>query len=337
MTRSTTPSGTGALPFYACLAFLCAAFIAGISFGVASVGPGDIWGAVIGEDRDSVASMLFFSVRLPRTLAGLFAGIGLSVAGVILQSVMNNPLASPNTIGINAGAGLTLFLSILLVPDAVAAVPAAAFAGALVTAVVVFAIAQKTGAARGTIILAGIAVTGFVSAWGRILMLTNPDILYGASDFFLGDISAVTIKRLVAPVIIISTGFAGSIILSRALNVLSLGDPIARSLGLHVPVVRFVAIVTASALSGAVVSYGGLIGFVGLIVPHVCRVFVGNDAGRLIPCSAAFGGGLVILCDLAARTLFAPSEIPVGIVLSIIGSPFFVFLLFRRKGGFTHD
>ena len=163
-----------------------------------------------------------------------------------------------------------------------------------------------------------------------------PDVLVGSLSFRVGGVAGLTLERLAFPAVYIGVGLLAALLLSHDMDVLSLGDETARSLGLRVQATRFLLLGTAAALAGAAVSFAGLLGFVGLIVPHAARFLVGGEARRLLPTSILLGAAFLTLCDVAARLLFAPYELPVGIVMSFLGCPFFLYLLIRRKGGHAH-
>ena len=293
----------------------------------------DILEVLAGNDTSSTAHLLITTVRIPRIFGGVLAGIGLSVSGVILQGVMNNSLASPNTIGVNSGAGFAVMLAMLLFPSYSSTIPLFSFLGALFTTLIIFLLAYLADSSRMTIILAGITVSSFLSAGINTIKLLDTDITVNLTSFMIGSLSGLTLNHLALPAVFILAAFFLACLLGRFLNLLTLGDDIARSLGLHVGAVRFLLLVISSILAGCVVSFAGMLSFVGLIVPHICRQLFGNDARFLIPCSALLGSSFVLLCDLLGRVLFSPFELPVGILMSFIGGPFFLYLLLRRKGG----
>ena len=287
---------------------------------------------ILGQRGDSAAARIFLYVRIPRTLAAMLSGAALSAAGVILQTVLNNALAGPNIIGVNAGAGLFATAAAVFFPGAAGLVPAASFLGALLAAGSIYALAWRTGSSRMTIVLAGVAVSSFLSAGVDCLTTLFPDEALGASTFMAGGFSNVTLASLRLPGWYIAAGLAAALLLSRDMNVLALGDDVAASLGLRVSRCRLLLLAAASLLAGSAVSFAGLLGFVGLIVPHFCRFLVGTDCRRLLPLSGLLGAAFVTLCDLLARTLFSPYELPVGIIMSFLGGPFFLWLLLHRKG-----
>jgi len=270
-------------------------------------------------------------VRAPRVIAAMLAGAALAVSGSILQGTLGNYLAGPNIIGVNSGAGLGAFLAMAFLPLESGAVPVAAFAGALLATLLIFFISSRAGKGKVTIILAGVAISSIMSAGIDVIKTVFPDIAVDGNSFLIGGFSGVTAKRIFPAAILIAIGLVLSFYMAKAVDIIGLGDETALSLGMNVKLVRFILIVCASVLAGAAVIFSGLLGFVGLIVPHMVRRFTGSSHRALIPCAAIGGAAFVVLCDLLARVVFAPYEIPVGIVMSFIGAPFFLFLLLRKR------
>lgn len=318
--------------FYILIVLLIISCIAGLVFGSVNIPIDEVIGVIFNRNTSPKPEVIIRSVRLPRVIAGVLAGAGLGTAGVIIQSVMNNSLASPNTIGVNSGAGFFVMLSMMIFPQSTIAKPLMAFVGALLTSLLILGIAYIAEKSRVTIVLAGIAVSSFLSAGMNMMKVLDTDISVNAMQFLVGSLSGVTMKSLLYPSIGIGLGIACAVIFGRALNIINLGDGVASSIGLRVNLFRIIFIVIASVLAGFVVSFSGLIGFVGLIVPHICRYFFGHDSRILIPASALMGAVFVLLSDLIGRTLFAPYELPVGIILSLMGAPFFLYLLMRKGG-----
>ena len=311
---------------------LLACIFAGILLGSVPLHPASVLRCLAGLDKDSTTYILVNTVRLPRVMGAVLAGMGLATAGVLLQSVMNNSLASPNTIGVNSGAGFAVMLT-LMFGGASYCIPAAAFAGALLTTLTIFGLAYAADSSRTTIILAGITVSSFLNAGINTIKLLDTDITVNLTTFMIGSLSGLTFDNLKFPAAAILTALFLSFPAAKSVNVLNLGDDIARSLGLHVILVRLFMLVLSSILSGCVVSYAGLLSFVGLIVPHICRRLFGNDARILLPCSALLGASFVLICDILGRVLFSPFELPAGVLMSFVGGPFFLYLLFTKKGG----
>ena len=268
---------------------------------------------------------------------GLLAGSALAAAGVLLQAVLNNAMASPNVIGVNAGAGLAALCAAALWPAHPNAVQPAAFAGALAAALLVYGLALGAGVSRTTLVLAGLAVSGMLTAGMNTIKLLYPDAIAGASDFLVGGLSGVTLSGLKGAVPYLITGTLLALLLAADLNVLCLGEQSAASLGLHIGAVRFLGILAAALLAGAAVSFAGLLSFVGLLAPHIARRLVGNNHRILLPAAMLLGAAFVVLCDVLARCLFAPFELPVGILLSLIGGPFFLGLLLHGRGRRMYD
>ena len=318
-------------------ALLAAALLLSVGCGSQWYTPARLWQALCAADAaDPVWRILCF-VRLPRTAAAVLAGAALGVAGALIQSVLNNAMASPNVIGVNAGAGLGALLAASLVPGAAALLPGAAFAGALAAALFIWLLAAVAGLSRTTLILAGVTVSSILTACMNTLKLLFPDAAVGSTAFLLGTLSGVTTAQLQRALPWLAAGFVLAGLLAADLNVLQLGEDMAAGLGLPVARVRFAALLTAALLAGAAVSFAGLLGFVGLLAPHIARRLVGGDNRRLLPVTALASADLMLLCDVAARVLFAPFELPVGVLLSLVGGPFFLFLLLRRKRSRLYD
>ena len=318
-------------------ALLAAALLLSVGCGSQWYTPARLWQALCAADAaDPVWRILCF-VRLPRTAAAVLAGAALGVAGALIQSVLNNAMASPNVIGVNAGAGLGALLAASLVPGAAALLPGAAFAGALAAALFIWLLAAVAGLSRTTLILAGVTVSSILTACMNTLKLLFPDVAVGSTAFLLGTLSGVTTAQVQRALPWLAAGFVLAALLAADLNVLQLGEDMAAGLGLPVARVRFAALLTAALLAGAAVSFAGLLGFVGLLAPHIARRLVGGDNRRLLPVTALASADLMLLCDVAARVLFAPFELPVGVLLSLVGGPFFLFLLLRRKRSRLYD
>ena len=313
------------------LALLAGAFFLSLYFGSASIRFWDALGELLRGEAVSSDSRILLYLRLPRALGAVLAGSALAVAGVLIQAVLQNPMAAPNIIGVNSGAGLGAVLLLALFPSAIAYLPLAAFLGAILACLCIYFISASMGARRTTVILVGIAVGAILNAGINTVKTLFPDSIYDAETFMVGGLSGVTLARLWPAAVCIGIGFVLSLLFARDADILSLGGDTAGSLGMNVKGTRFLFLILASMLAGAAVSFAGLLGFVGLVVPHICRYFVGQNHRWLIPVSALGGAVLVLLCDLLCRILFVPYEIPVGILLSFVGGPFFLILLLRRK------
>ena len=308
-----------------------------LCLGSTTLSPALVPQALLGQLEGSVEGQIIQYVRLPRTCGCLLAGMALAVSGAVIQSVLNNPLAAPNIIGVNSGAGLMVVLCSALFPQSVTLTPLAAFLGAflgvLVTCVLGVIFTERTGASRITLVLAGVAVSNIFSAGIDALVTFFPDAVLSYTDFRIGGLNNLSMDRIVPAFWVVLAALVLLFSLSSEMDILALGRETAQSLGLPVKPLRLALLALAAALAGAAVSFAGLLGFVGLIVPHIMRRTVGEDSRPLLAACALGGASLLTLCDLLSRVLFAPYEIPVGIVLSLAGGPFFIWLLLRQRGG----
>ncbi|MCF2616184.1 iron ABC transporter permease [Oscillibacter valericigenes] len=324
------------LRIYAALAALVLAVsLLNLCLGAEKVPPAEVLRALTGGGSGTTAFRIVRYVRLPRLCACLLAGGALAASGAIIQGVLSNALAAPSTIGVNAGAGLTVALCCAIAPTAVKLVPLAAMAGAFLGVMTVLLIARRTGASKITLVLAGVAVSSIFSAGIDAVVTFVPEALNGYSDFRIGGFSGVSMARLLPALWPALLSFVLSLSLHNEMDVLLLGREQAQSLGLPAERLRIVLLGLAAVLAGSAVSVGGLVGFVGLIVPHIMRRLVGEESGPLLVSSVLGGAALLGGCDLLGRMLFAPYEIPVGIVMALAGGPFFIWLLQRR--GRLHD
>lgn len=280
----------------------------------------------------TVAGRIFWYARFPRTMACLLAGAALSAAGCVIQNVLANPLASPNIIGVNAGAGLAVTVCCAFGAVSGWIIAGAAFGGAFAAVLLVSAAAKMVGASRTTVILAGVAVNAFLGAVSDAVTNLVPDAAVMSSDFRVGGFGGVVSARLIPAGVLIVLALGAVFALHNELEILSLGEDTAKSLGMNAARMRTIFLALAALLCGAAVSFAGLLGFVGLIVPHAVRRFAGNECRRLLPLCALWGGAFVTVCDLMARLLFRPQELPVGILLSALGGPFFLYILSKRGG-----
>lgn len=334
-TSSTPHDDRPALFAALCAAVLLCALLS-MCLGAVAIPPGEVLSALLEAPQGATAQIVRYA-RLPRTCGCLLAGAALAVSGGVIQSVLGNPLAAPNIIGVSSGAGFGVALFGALAPTMAAASPAAAFAGALLGMLLVLTIAERTGASKLTLVLAGAAVSGMFSAGIDAVVTFVPDALNGYSDFRIGGLANLAMSRIVPAFWIVLAAMALIFSLAGDLDVLLLGADTAQSLGLRAKPLRLVLLALAAALAGAAVSFSGLLGFVGLIVPHIMRRLIGEESRPLLAGCALGGAAILTLCDLLARLLFAPYELPVGIVLSLAGGPFFIWLLLRQRGGRSHD
>ncbi|WP_307739139.1 iron chelate uptake ABC transporter family permease subunit [uncultured Parolsenella sp.] len=316
----------------------CLVLVAAVSLmvGASSVGPSELLSYLAGGDLSPVARNILVNMRIPRVAAGLLAGASLALSGLLIQTVLDNPLASPSIMGVNSGAGLAVLLVSAVPALGAAGDPArlalAAFGGAALAALAVFAVSARAGVSRLTVVLAGVALNAVFGAGQNAVLTVVPNVYVGTSSFLVGGFSGVLAGDLVAPAALSAVGLAVALALAPTLNLLALGDEGAHALGVNVRTVRIVALASASLLAASAVSFAGLLGFVGLVVPHLVRRVFGTDVRRLAPLCVIWGAAFTVACDTFARTAFAPYEIPVGIPLALLGGPFFIHLIMRGRG-----
>lgn len=286
---------------------------------------------------DNVDAQIFFIARLPRVLAGALVGSTLAAAGVILQALLRNPLATPFTLGVSAGAALGAMLAIAFHLDVGAmgatSVPTASFVGSLAGTAIVYFLATRVhgGLSTNVILLAGVTMNSFFSA-----IITFVQYLIDFADWYrtarwlLGNLDVSSFRPILAATPLLVLSFGMFALLPRALNLLTLGDDIASARGVEVVRVQRIAFISSSLATGAAVSLAGPIGFIGIVVPHLVRLLVGSDHRIVLPAAALFGASFLVVCDLIARTIMSPIELPVGIVTAMIGGPFFLWLLVRK-------
>ncbi len=312
----------------ALLVLATAGLVTSIMLGSVPVPPAEIW-QYLSTNETTVNGEIIRNIRLPRALVALLVGINLALSGAILQAVMKNPLADPHIIGISSGAGLTGIFVMLLYPEAGRLVPLFAFVGAMAAAILIYVLAWKNGISPVRIILAGVAVSAFLGAGISAMLIFYSDRVHGALMWMIGGLSARSWPHvnLLLPYTVAGTllAFLGA----RHINVLQLGDDLAKSLGLRVELTRLCLTALAALLAASAVSVVGLLGFVGLIVPHTARLMLGSDYRFLLPGAALLGAATVTFCDTFARTAFSGAELPVGIIMAALGAPFFLFLLRR--------
>lgn len=312
----------------AAFAFLaCIGLGLSITQGSVKISLPEIWQAFTGGITQTTHGQILLNIRLPRTVVAALVGMNLALAGAILQGIMKNPLADPHIIGISSGAGLTGIMVMLMFPEYPGLVTPAAFLGAMGAALCIYILAWKNGIRPIRIILAGVAVSAFLGAGISAMLIFYSDRVHGALMWMVGGLSARswTHVEIIWPYAVI--GFVLALGGARHLNILQLGDEVAKGLGLRVEMTRIFMTAVAAILAASAVSVAGLLGFVGLIVPHVARLIVGSDYRFLLPGAAILGVAVVTLSDTLARTAFSPAELPVGIIMAIAGAPFFLYLL----------
>lgn len=314
------------------LALIVIGIFASVAFGAVSLSPGQIVSGLF-DDSDRVAHQIVWNLRVPRVLVAGMVGMNLALSGALLQGIMRNPLAAPAIVGVTAGAGLAATAVMVMFSGLPTFLPLAAFAGAMTASVVVYLLSWQPGLGTSPVrmILAGVAITSMIGAVTTTLMVVYSDRVQPVILWLAGNLVARSWNHLEIIWPYSLGGLALAFLLVRQLNVLQLGDQTAQGLGVRIERSRFMGMGLAALLAASAVSVAGLVGFVGLMIPHIMRLLGGYNHSYLIPASAAGGAALMIWADLGARTLMAPTEIPVGIITALMGGPFFVFLLYRTR------
>ncbi len=287
---------------------------------------------LIGKTNNQYAHQIIYNLRLPRTLLDLLVGIQMGMAGALLQGLLRNPLASPNIIGVNTGAGLAAVIFMTIMPAQLHLIPPAAFLGALVASLIVYLLSLRPGSnSTVTIILAGVALSAMFSGITSALMIIFSDELGVTYSWLIGGLNGRgwPYFEMLWPYTIV--GVLAAIYISPKMNLFLLGDEVGKNLGLSTEVSKLLTIITASILAGSAVSVAGTIGFIGIIAPHTARLLIGNDYRFLIILSGILGGLLLTVADTVARVAFQPVEIPVGIITAVLGAPFFLLILYRKQ------
>ncbi len=318
---------------------LLVSVLLGIFCGSTSLTPAALWEALTAGDPQSPAFRILVYVRLPRVWGTVICGAALAVSGAVIQGVLRNHLASPGIIGVNAGAGLAVTVCAALGILGGWRLSLLAFLGALLAVIPISLGAGRRGASRSTVILMGVALNSLLGALSDTVRTVFPDVGVTTGHFRVGDFSAVSYGGLMPATVVIAVGLLLILTLTGELDLLALGEETACGLGLRTRAARMTLLLLAALLAGAAVSICGLLSFVGLLIPHAVRRGAGKSscpARHLIPLCALFGGGFVCLCDTLSRVLFAPYEIPVGILMAFFGAPFFLFILLKGKGGEDH-
>jgi len=286
----------------------------------------------------NVDAQIFFIARLPRTLAGALVGSTLASAGVVFQGLLRNPLATPFTLGVSAGAALGAMLAITFSWSfawaGVSAAAAASFIGSLAAVGIVYALARARhrGLSTNVLLLAGVTMNAFFSALILFVQyFADFSQTYRILRWLMGDLDVSSYQPIVTALPLVVIAFAVFAWLARPLNLLSMGSESASTRGLNVVGAQRAAFLSASLATGAAVSVGGPVGFVGIVVPHLVRLMVGPDHRLVLPASALFGAAFLVACDVLARTVMAPIELPVGVITALIGGPFFLWLLVRKR------
>lgn len=276
---------------------------------------------------------MIMHLRMVRIASALLCGSALSLSGSLLQQTLNNPMAGPSLLGINASAALSVLLGMLLFPSLAQLLPLFSSVGALVGSLIVFSLAAMYRFSRLTLILSGIALSTVLGAVSDALLTIFPDLVAVKVDFLVGSFAHITFAQLslLSPLLVMAMLIA--CLMGRPLTMLSLGDECATSLGLRVNRVRLLLLALSAILSALAISLCGLVGFLGLLVPHIARKMIPAHEALHLPFTALLGGCIALIADTTARLIFAPYELPVGIVLSALGGPSFLVVLIKYRRG----
>lgn len=314
----------------ALLILLATACLVSMAVGSAGYSVPEILRALFNEEKSAIKTIVI-NLRLPRIILAILIGASLAAAGALLQSVMRNPLADPGTIGVSAGAGTAATTILLLFPNLTSSVPLFAFGGAALACVLIYMMAWKEGVDPTRIILSGVAINSVLGAYNSLLQLLNSDSLEGVLAFMNGSLSGRSWSQVRLLSVYASIGLVLAFLCIKSANALQLGDEMAKSLGVKVSGSRVLLSGVAAFLAASTVSVAGMIGFVGLVVPHISRLLVGSDYKAMLPTSVVLGALVLLVADTVGRTIVPGMEIPVGIVMAVCGGPFFLYLL-RKKG-----
>lgn len=330
-------------PFWVSVLILVIAVVLSIAVGSVFISPGvvlSVLGAALTgsplppEIPDSFRSILI-DLRLPRTVLMMLSGAALSVSGASYQGLFRNPLADPYLIGVASGAGLGAVIAMSLQASGAwgwLIIPLAAFAAALLTVTAVFFLARVGRTLPATnLILAGVAVSSFATALTSFIMISSTGEIRRAVIWLLGGSSLSGWQPVTAALPYIALGAGALLLMGHVLNVLQFGDEQAQQLGISVERMRLIIVAAASLATAAAVAFTGIIGFVGLVVPHLCRLVWGGDYRRLLPLSLVCGASFLLFADILARVLLSPQELPVGIITALAGAPFFLWVLRRAR------
>ncbi|HEX2990836.1 MAG TPA: iron ABC transporter permease [Anaerolineales bacterium] len=323
-------------PFLLSLLSLLIAILLSLAIGSVFIPPAELWRVISGAAAGDTSRTILLDIRLPRTVLIALVGAALAGSGAAYQGLFRNPLADPYLIGVASGAGLGAILAMSIrwpyTTLGLLVVPMAAFLTSLLTVYIVYLIAHIGGSVPTTnLILAGVAVSSFAVSLTSFLMLRSTGEVRRALGWLLGGVSLVSWDATLALIPYLALGLGTLILGGYSLNIMQFGDDQAMQMGLNVRRAKFIIIVAASLVTAAAVSFAGIIGFVGLIVPHIVRFWWGVDYRRLIPLSILGGASILLVADVLARIVLAPQELPVGIVTALAGAPFFLWVLRRSK------
>lgn len=284
-------------------------------------------------DDNQMVKTIVYKMRLPRNILSILVGASLAVSGLLLQAVMKNPLADPGLTGVSTGASVAAIIILLLLPSFTGILPIVAFIGGTISCATVYMMAYKNGLRPERIVLSGVAVNAILGGVISLISILNSEKIQSALLWLNGSLAAKTWNDVQSLVLYTVVGLIASIFLIRGANVLQLGDEAAINLGFNVNKMRLIISVVAVFLAGVSTSVVGIINFVGLIVPHIARMVIGSDHKYTLPFSMVLGSIVLLIADTMARTVGGNIEIPVGVIMSIVGGPFFLYLL-RKRGNY---
>jgi len=346
--RAPEVRARGLTPVWACsaVAFLLVSLAIGVLAGPVDLGVGSVLESAgarlhvpgVSTSLSPTEEAILWQIRVPRVMLAALVGAMLSLAGATYQGVFRNPLADPYLLGVAAGAGLGATIAIAYLPDGLRGqrvLPVAAFVGGSIAVVLTYAVGRSARRERdaATLILAGVTVTAFFTAWQTFVQQQNSETLQEVYSWILGNIPSTGWPDVILVLPYIAVAVVVILALRRVVDVLTLGDDEAASLGVDVRRVRLALVVAATLGTAAAVAVTGLIGFVGIIVPHCVRLILKTGSMRvLLPLSLVLGGAFLVLCDLAARTIEAPAELPIGVITAFLGAPFFAIVLRSARG-----
>ncbi len=318
--------------FLVLLVIFFVAIIVSIRIGSVSVAYEDILNALT-TDKGGIAGIIR-NIRIPRILMAIIIGANLAVSGVLLQGVMRNPLADPGITGISAGASVVVMIVMLYLPSAAASMPVFGFLGGVMACAIIYGLAWKKGLSAMRIVLAGVAVNSILGGITSMIQLMNSENLQGVLNWLNGELGKKSWTQVQYVAIYSIVGLVLAFLLHRCLDVLALGDKNTKSLGYNPNVLRLMLSGVAVLLAGISTAYVGVIGFIGLIVPHISRMLMGSEHKRVIPFAALMGSTILLIADTIGRTIIAPYEIPVGVITTVFGGPFFLYLLRKDSKGY---
>lgn len=311
--------------------FLGVCFVASVALGAAEIAPDEVWQALFAFDENSTNHLIIRTVRLPRAILAAIAGAALAVAGAITQGLTRNPLAAPNILGINGGAALAMVLAVFIGASGGNYI-GFAFAGAAISAITVYWLGSlgRSGLTPLKLIIAGAALSYLLASLTTGILILSQRTLDDIRYWLAGSLAGQDMAEIAPVFPYIILGLVGALLLGRQLTVLSLGEDVARGLGLSTAWVKLAAAIVVVLLAGSTVALAGPIGFVGLVVPHIVRSLVGVDYRWILPYAGVVGGILLSVADILARLIIRPQELPVGIVTALVGAPFFIYLARSR-------